>query len=349
MNAGGAERVVSILSKNFSKHHNVSIVILGEGEPDYDLDERVELIKLNTKVFSYKILKLITLFKRIFLLRRVFRSNKPDEIISFMESANIPSIFAAVLLGKSSILTVSIRNNPELFPFFYRFSISFLYGIPGRVVAPSNGILIDLKSRIITDRIIEFIPNPIDIEYIQKMSINSEFQSFKKPENYILAVGRLNQQKGFDRLIHAFSKINIDKLQLIIIGEGEKRKDLEDLIKFYNLEDRVIMPGLVKNPFYLYKNALCFVLTSRYEGWPNVINEAIACRCPVVSYNCKYGPSEILSDGSGLLIDEGDEFSLINAIINIYNSKELREELLLNGLENIKKYSVETVSKLWVN
>lgn len=349
LNSGGAERVVSILMNNFSKRNLVTVVILGAEEPEYDLDDKIEVIRLNNKIFSNSIMKLFTLLNRIFLLRRVFKRKNPHKIFSFMESANIPSILASVLLGKSKILSVSVRNNPALFPWFYRLLISFLYVFPARVIAPSNGIAIDLKSRIINNRLIEFIPNPIDIKYIQKMSLSNKDQFFEEPVHYILAVGRLTHQKGFDRLIHAFSKIQINKIRLVIIGEGEKRKELENLINFYDLKERVIMPGLLKNPFYLYKKAICLVLTSRYEGWPNVINEAISCSCPVVSYNCKYGPSEILNNGSGVLIDEGDEKALISAILVIYNNKKMRDALVFKGLQNIKQYSVVNITKLWLN
>jgi len=342
---GGAERVVSILSNYLSSQYIVKIVILGVNDPVYDV--KAECIKLNIKVNNNVFLKLLVLLKRVILLRRALHQNEPDTIISFMESANIPSIVASLLLGKSESLVISVRNNPSIFPWFYKIAIKFLYMIPKSVVAPSIGIAKDLEAMILTKRKIDFIPNPIELDYVDKMLYQNENLSFQLPKNYILAVGSLSYQKGFDKLIHIFSKINIDNLHLIIIGDGDLRGDLTDLIKLHKLDKYVIMPGEIKNPFYFYKNALCLGMTSRYEGWPNVLNEAIASGCPVVSYNCNYGPSEIINQDNGFLIDEDDEFSFIEAVESIYSSKKVREKIISNGLKTVKKYSVDKIAKKW--
>ena len=343
---GGAERVVSVLSDYLSKSHNVTVVTLSGNDSAYDT--KATYVQFGTKIYNVKIMKFLTLISRIFLIRKLLLKKSPDIIISFMESANIPSIFAVLLLDRASSLVVSVRNNPLEFPWFYRFFIKLLYKIPYRVVAPSKGVAHGLEKLILNKIKIDFIPNPIKLKYIQKMALTPERYSFNIPEIYILAVGSLSHQKGFDRLISIFSKIKIKNLHLIIIGEGGKRKELQRLIHLYELEKRVIMPGTVKNPFYLYRNALCLTLTSRYEGWPNVINEAIACSCPVVSYNCKYGPSEILSQSNGFLIDEGDENGVIDAVNIIYSNKNERERVVNNGLKYVKNYSVNKIAKQWL-
>jgi len=253
-----------------------------------------------------------------------------------------------LMLGRASSLIVSVRNNPLEFPWYYRFAIKVLYKIPYCVIAPSKGVAHGLEKLILNKIQINFIPNPIKLKYIQEMALTPEKYSFIIPEIYILAVGSLSHQKGFDRLISIFSKIKIKNLHLIIIGEGGKRDELQRLIHLYELEKRVIMPGTVENPFYLYRNALCLTLTSRYEGWPNVINEAIACSCPVVSYNCKYGPSEILNQSNGFLIDEGDENGIIDAVNIIYSNKNERERVVNNGLKYVQNYTVEHIAKQWL-
>ena len=107
------------------------------------------------------------------------------------------------------------------------------------------------------------------------------------------------------------------------------------------------MPGLIDNPFPVYRHAICWH-SSRYEGWPNVLNESIASCCPIVSYDCQYGPNEILDHDNGFLIEEDDEESFVNAISEIYEKKELRDLLIDNGLKNIEQYSVEKISDHWL-
>ena len=266
-----------------------------------------------------------------------------------MESANIPSIFASLLLGKTNTLIISVRNNPSIFPWFYKFAIKFLYKIPKKLVAPSLGIAKDLEGRVLTNRKVDFIPSPRELDYVNRMLSKNERLSFQLPKHYILAVGSLSYQKGFDRLLKIFSKIKNNNLHLIIIGEGEKRSELMNLVHKYNIADYVMMPGKVKNPFYFYKNALCLGVTSRYEGWPNVINEAIASRCPVISYNCNYGPSEILNKENGYLIDEGNENDFVDAIQRLYLQKHDREEVISNGIKTVKEYSVERIADRWTS
>jgi len=346
LNKGGAERVISVLANYLSNKFTVSVVSLGTDAPQYDI--KAEFVLLNTNVYKSKCLKAFNIFLRALAVRKLIKSRQPDTIISFMESANIPVILASRLVRNKRSLVVSVRNNPSRFPWYYRLAIRLLYSIPDRVVAPSLGISKALETHIIQNHGIDFIPNPIDPSSIRKQASADTNYPFDLPDKYILAVGRLTYQKGFDRLISIFSKLKSDDLHLVILGEGELRNDLLDLVRIYDLGDRVIMPGIVSNPFPIYRNAVCLALTSRYEGWPNVLNEAIASSCPVVSYGCKYGPDEILNCNNGLLIDEGDEQAFIDAVDSLCADQELRIRIIQNGLDNVENFSVEKISSHWL-
>ena len=346
LNRGGAERVVSVLANYFSNEFIVTIVSLGSDAPQYDI--KAEFIRLNAGVYKNSFMKLFNILLRGVGLRKIIKTRQPDTVISFMESANIPVILATRLLIWHGSLIVSVRNNPLMFPWYYRWAIKSLYRIPNSVVAPSLGISKDLEAQIFQNHGIDFIPNPIDFQNIQSQAEADTNFIFELPKEYILAVGRLTHQKGFDRLMSIFSKLKNKNLHLVILGEGELREYLKGLIQLYGLEGRVVMPGLVDNPFPIYRNAVCLALTSRYEGWPNVINEAIASSCPVVSYNCKYGPNEILNSDNGFLIEEGDEQGFIDAISIIHENQEVRSMLIDNGLKDVKQYSIERISHRWL-
>lgn len=131
----------------------------------------------------------------------------------------------------------------------------------------------------------------------------------------ILGAGRLAEQKDFQTLIEAFRRVSEKRpCRLIILGEGPKRGELEDCVRRLGLEDRISLPGWVKNPYAFMSRAALFVLSSRHEGFPGALVEALACGCPVASTDCPAGPAEILEDSS-LLAPVGNPEALAQAIL----------------------------------
>jgi glycosyltransferase involved in cell wall biosynthesis len=132
----------------------------------------------------------------------------------------------------------------------------------------------------------------------------------------ILGVGRLNEQKDFQTLLRAFANVLKKRhAYLVILGEGEERSSLEVLSEELNVAHRVHMPGFVRNPYKYMARSDVFVLSSKFEGFGNVIVEAMACGCPVVSTNCRSGPTEILENGKwGRLVPVEDPLRMSNAI-----------------------------------
>ncbi|NJS16372.1 MAG: glycosyltransferase [Nostocaceae cyanobacterium CSU_2_110] len=137
-----------------------------------------------------------------------------------------------------------------------------------------------------------------------------------------LAVGRLTEQKDFSTLIKAFSLVRKEKLaRLIILGEGEARGQLEATIKNLGISEDVLLPGFTDNPYAYMYNANAFVLSSRWEGLPTVLIEAMACGCPVVATDCPSGPQEILAAGKyGELVCCGDVLALSKAMLNVLDN-----------------------------
>jgi GalNAc-alpha-(1->4)-GalNAc-alpha-(1->3)-diNAcBac-PP-undecaprenol alpha-1,4-N-acetyl-D-galactosaminyltransferase len=142
-------------------------------------------------------------------------------------------------------------------------------------------------------------------------------------EKNILAVGRLNRLKGFDRLIKAFSHLDQKDWKLAIIGEGSERNNLENLIYDLNLEAYISMPGRTKAIEKWYKKSAIFVLSSRIEGFPNVLCEAMAYGCACVSFDCIAGPNEIITDKvDGYLVKNGDINALTAKMDFLINNSE---------------------------
>ena len=180
LNKGGAERVVSLLSNYFSQHYQVKVISLNSELPQYHL--KADFVSLNSNSNKNIFIKLVNIFIRLFSLRNIIKKESPDLVISFMESANIPSILATRFLRWNGSLMVSVRNNPSMFPWYYRTFIKLFYTTADNVIAPSLGICKELESLIYNHNGADFIPNPIELEVIKNQS-EKETNSLSKLQN----------------------------------------------------------------------------------------------------------------------------------------------------------------------
>lgn len=164
----------------------------------------------------------------------------------------------------------------------------------------------------------------------------------------ILACGRLIELKGFRMLINSFARLSKKRdYRLIILGKGPQREELEGLIIALGLEQKVSLPGWVDNPYSFMSRASLFVLSSRTEGLPTVLIQALACGCPCVSTDCPSGPAEILQDGSfGELVKVGDEVAFAGAMLRVLDNRPSKQKLLRRGRFFEVERSVEIYEEL---
>jgi glycosyltransferase involved in cell wall biosynthesis len=197
------------------------------------------------------------------------------------------------------------------------------------IIAVSGGVADDLAQLIkIPRERIQVIYNPIVTPELfdksKALLVHPWFKSGEPP--VLLAVGRLTVQKAFDVLIRAFAQVRKDhQVRLLILGEGEERTALETMIREYDMEEDISMPGFILNPYPYMAHAAAFVLSSRWEGLPTVLVEAMALGAPIISTDCPSGPREILLDGKyGQLVPVDDPFALAAAIVKSLQTNELR-------------------------
>ena len=339
---GGAERVVSTLTREWAKRHRVLIALFDASRPAYDYGG--EIVDLGARSLQSPVKKLLNALLRSIRLARLLRREHPDRIVSFMESANFPAIAAAVVTGLSDRLCVSVRINPVMIPYLNRLLIPIAYRLPERVVAPSHGVSNALRQLGLPARKLSVIANPVGKQTDVTTSARVDF-----PQRFLLGVGRLEHQKGFDRLLRAFATIDKSDIQLVILGHGTERAALVAMSQQLGIRSLVRLPGAVSDVEAWYRRADCFVLTSHYEGSPNVVVEAMANGCPVVSFDCPYGPAEILEGGrSGILVPQDDIARLSDAIQRLVSDSTLRARLSEVGRERANAFSVEKIAPRWL-
>ena len=337
LNGGGSERAVSNLSLVMKDEHDVSIILFDAEKRVYPNGGRIIDLKLP---HSASVLgKIINILKRRSALKKLFKEHQFDAVFTFMESAGFPSAMAT----KETI--VSVHENPDKMSKMYKVFYPYLYPKTKKVVACSKAMeerLIDLYDL----RNSTTIYNSVDID----LAIEKSKESINEPRPYILSVGRLVNVKGFDLLIEAYAKSKAkENFDLLICGEGEIRHELQSLINKLGLTDKVILKGNVDNPFAYYANAEYYVLSSRNEGFPNILIEALACSCPCISFDCKTGPNEIIKNGeNGLLVEAENVKSLTQAIDTLYEDKDLRERFKKNARLSVSHLTPEAIAKEWL-
>jgi GalNAc-alpha-(1->4)-GalNAc-alpha-(1->3)-diNAcBac-PP-undecaprenol alpha-1,4-N-acetyl-D-galactosaminyltransferase len=336
LDSGGAERVLSLMANYWAqKNHRIIIIILGNSKPFYSLEDEIQIEPLSLLKNSVSVFNAIANnIERIKVIRKRLIKIDPDIVISFMTETNIISTIACRLINRPIIIAERIS---------YDFLASRVWvSLRKLVYRFSNALIVQTrydqeKYQCLANTSV--INNPLNIK---KMIPNN------REEKNILAVGRLNRQKGFDRLIKAFSHLDSKDWKLTIIGEGGERKNLETLIKDLSLEDYISMPGTTETIEKWYQKSPIFVLSSRMEGFPNVLCEAMAYGCACVSFDCIAGPNEIITDKiNGYLVKNGDIDALSTRINLLINDAEERRRIGKEAMKISDLLNIDSIMGQW--
>ncbi len=352
---GGAERVMSTLANYWAaKCWNVTMLTFDNGElpPFYELKSEIHHRSLGIAKDSPNLLIGIWLnLKRIWLLRGAIRNSKPDAVISFMDTTNIVTLLAT--RGLKVPVIVSERIDPAMHSIgrIWERLRRWTYPFADRVVVQSKGALAYFSSKQQSRACI--LPNPVSLpmkpeQKSDKLSIG-QFPA-KDARRSLVGMGRLTRQKGFDLLLQAFARLKDSHPEwtLTILGEGELRAELESLCNSLGLSDLVDFPGVVKNPYKILQQADIFVMSSRFEGFPNALCEAMACGLPVISTDCPSGPREIIRDGiDGILVPNENVDALAAGMNRLMSDEQERKRLSARATEVLERFSLENVMEMW--
>ena len=343
MRVGGAQKNLYYLINNLSKtKHAIYLVTFNRTSIDYKLDKNVNIIELNLPGSSNNIfISLTKNLVKILKFRITIKKINPEVVISFISTTNVLVILASLFLKKKTI--ISERNDPEEQKI-------------GRIWTFLRFISYRLASLITINSIhgYEFIKNKMRIKkvkYIPNFFIrNSEPKVKANLKNYILAVGRLHIQKGFDILINDFVKFKNQQknnLKLVILGEGDELNYLKKLVpKRYKNE--ILFLGKI-DPSPYYKSCKLFIIPSRYEGSPNVLFEAMAFGLTIiVRKSSKEIQNYLKNRSNAILIDRDKNINSIDEGINFcIKNQDLAKKFGINAKKSINSYDNRKILEKW--
>lgn len=345
LGCGGAERVMTTMANHWAaKGWEITLLTLDdESTPRfYNLDGGVRHIALGVAGNSTNLATALrNSFKRVYKLRSAIRASRPDGVISFMDRTNVMTLLATRGLNVPVIVSERVDPNMHRIGGVWRWLRKISYPSASLLVVQSEAALNYFSPRM--KSCTRIIPNPIDLPPGHLAS-----DSVHRPT--LISVGRLDRQKGFDLLLGAFAKLKDrhSDWTLTILGEGPQRQQLESLRDELGLADRVMLAGCVANVYEALQQATLFVMSSRYEGFPNALCEAMSCGLPVISTDCPSGPRDIIIDGiDGILVPNENVNALAEAMGRLMGSEVERERLAARAPEVAERFGLERIMGMW--
>jgi glycosyltransferase involved in cell wall biosynthesis len=353
MAAGGAERVTATLAGAWAEAgHEVHLITLEPLERDfYPLHPRIERHALDLAGVSRNILHAIgATQRRVRTLRRLFRDIRPHVVVGMATTPAVLTVLSASGLGIRVVVEEHIHPPMKPLGRVWELARRWTYGRTARVVVLTSEGLEWLRATIprATGMV---IPNPVAYPAPVTDPVVDPASIVPDGRRLLLAVGRLYRQKGFDLLVPAFASLADahPDWDLVILGDGPERASLEALVVAAGMEGRVRLPGVVGNVAHWYERADLYVMSSRFEGFPMTLTEALASGCPAVSYDCDTGPRDLLSDGvSGLLVRPvGDVQALATGLATLMGDEETRRRMASQAIGVRERYSLERILARW--
>jgi len=313
LTGGGAERVMLTLVKHIDrkKFEPIFVLMKKEGKFLNSIPSDIKVIDLKSNSARYAIFK----------IAKVIKEQNPDIVFSTLGYLNLliamirPFYSKKIRFISRESNTVSIENKTEKYPKLFDWLYKHIYNNFDLIITQSKYMRDDLVENFNSDESkTRVIYNPVDIDEVIKKSNESKDDLYPKDKINLIAVGRLSNQKGFDILVDAMTHLD-DSFHLTILGEGEDEESLKTQISTLSLQERITLRGFTQNPYVYMKEADFFILSSRYEGLPNVVLESYASKTPAIAFDTPGGTAEIIDDGkTGLLVKKMSALSLAEAI-----------------------------------
>ncbi len=348
LGAGGSENVLSVLATKLSaRGHKVTILTDASPALDhYKLDPGISRVALHLQSDSTRLSHRV--FRNVFRVMRLrseISSITPQVVLAFGDTVNVRVLLACIGLGLPVVVSERVDPREHLIPWPWRALRRLLYPLAECVVVQTESVA-RWAVKCTTARRVRVVPNPL-----RRRSTLMPRQNALDARKTIISVGRLTVQKGFDLLLNAFALTNLQHngWQVLILGEGPERSALQAQVNRLGLQKFVLMPGVVLEPGHWLQHGDLFVLSSRFEGFPNALLEAMQCGLPSIAFNCPSGPGEIIRDEqTGLLVQAGDVDKLSAAIKRLAEDPDLRRRLGAAARHDVeRRFDPDQITTLW--
>lgn len=329
---GGLERVFGTTTKML---HDVGIEVY-----TIVLEDKIEFEFAGKLVSLGKYSKFIKYFK----LRKYLKKEQFDYVIDFRHRINPKMEWVFLHFIYQNVKTIYTIHSSKLENYLTenKWIAKLILQKAYKVVAVSNGVKQKIEIEF-KNSAIEVIPNSFDF----KTHSNSEILPFK----YVIAVGRLVKLKQFDKLIESYSKSHLPEknIHLVILGTGKEHANLEKKISDFNLQAVIHLLGFKENVYDYISKAKFLVLSSQYEGFSMVILEALSLGIPVVSFDCEYGPRELIHNNSNGILVENQNFDELTRKLDIFVEDEIfYQNCKNNTISSVAKFQSSVIVNQWL-
>ena len=368
LGGGGAERSVLKLARGLIEHgHAVDIIVFEKIDTladEFPPQARQFILKPGrvngfrdrahlARRFGFRILKLLRtdLLKDARSVATYIDEERPDCILPSLPGAKSATLLALCCTEQKPVIIPMMRNVVMNRKRRFRKLYAILFPTADHIITVSDGVADSVALKLgIPRKRISRIYNPVvsaEIAELARAVPDHPWMSDDGPP-VILGAGRLARVKDFPTLLRAFRRVSRNReVRLIILGEGSWRRRLENMIRKMGLQEKVSLPGWVPNPYAFMSRASLFVLSSKQEGLPGVLIQALACGCPCVSTNCPSGPSEILDNGRfGPLVPVGNDSALAAAMERVLDSPPDKDILVARAQEFSLDASVDLYERM---
>jgi len=377
---GGAQRIAAEVGSNLNERgYDVTFFTVYEDETTYDY--KGEYVTLSRKRSSLPLGFSFNILRGAKKIAKICKEKNIDTVISFMMMGNLSAVLSKVVFRNKAKIIVSVRNNPLKADKKSRWQKKMLYNKADKVVAQTKRIGKILNEEF-SIRNTTVIPNMVDLQKIEKLAekeIDEEHKYIFGEDDFIfITVGSLTEQKAQWYLLRCFKEVRRtkDDVKLVVLGDGPLKDKLKKLAYEMDIEDETFFLGRVENVFPYLKESDCFVFTSLWEGFPNVLLEALSQDLPVISTDCLTGPREILCPkievdedveypyyGEYGVLEETfedriffktfkeespseDEKIFVETMMELMQNKKLRKSYL-NGVNRVEDFKIDKIINNW--
>jgi len=344
LSGGGSDKVMANLSQFFHNEGLEVHIIIFHDELGYKYSGKVfNLGKIKSKNNTF-----LNKIKRFYIFNKYIKKSNFDYIIDFRFRINLlQEILISKWIYKAKTIYTVHSSGLEYYMPQLSFLTRYIYGNRCTIVAINK----QMKSMIQDQhqlKNVEIIYNPVNVPELKNNYL--DFDEIKS--EFIIAVGRYDTNvKQFDKLIEAYAKSILPrkKIELVILGTGKLKDELLELCDKNNLNHLVHFLGFKSNPYKYMAKAKFLVLTSAFEGFPMVLIESLACKTPVISFNCLTGPNEIIEHkNNGLLVENQNIKELVEHMNLMVLDTELYDTCKENTIGSVEKFALNTIGKQWL-